>query len=308
MFVANTGELAMRFNEEGINTHGSLTKSIRRPNEMTAGRLRAVATLVGMSDTKGEPLGIVISKVLSQSIPELQSFVQARGEAPATNPTKLAVQAALIRASEIGMVAKTLDTDDDDAYMVIEDSEQQHVDDNTDETSGILSPGTAAGVALLVGRISDRYKERGGSGNLSDFVAAVKKAANADSFDKVNYGGLANNLTDEEIRNYYSGVINTGTTGSVPSQPSGGGSFWDNLFNNIDNIVDGVTKVSNAVNTTVGNVQNTSTGIIDQVNQIGGGIGAASIDQYLSQNWLKVVGVMLVLIVVTIIILRVSRK
>lgn len=312
----------MLFNEEGVNTSGSLTKSIRRPNEMTAGRLRSVATIIGMAKTKGEPVGVTVGKVLSGSaIPELQSFVQARGEAPNTDPQKLAIQAALIRATEIGMVAKTLDTDDNDAYSIIEDSEQQHVDDNSGADAGILSPGTAAGIALLVGRISDRYKQNGGSGNLCDFVYSVKKATNVDSFDKVNYGGVANNATGDLL--FYTPDQEqsvTGTTTPVDNGPtattgSSGGSFWDNLFNNIDKVVDGVTKVSgaintatNSVNTTVGNIQSTSGGILDQVNQIGGGIGAASIDQYLKANWLKVVGVILALIVITIILIRVGRK
>lgn len=299
----------MHFNEEGINTHGSLTKSIRRPNEMTSGRLRGVATIVGMSDTKGEPIGVTVNKVLSQSVPELQSFVQARGEAPADSPVKLALQAALLRATEIGMVSKTLDTDDDDAYMIIEDSEQQHVDDNTMDSTGILSPGTAAGIALLVGRISDAFKKKGGSGNLSDFVVAVKKRSKADSFDKVNYGGLANNLTDDEIQQYYSGVLNgtiAAPSGSTTTTSTSGGSLWDNLFNHIDTIVNGVMSGTAIYDKVAGT--NVSGTILDNVNQLGGGIGASTVEQYMSNNWWKVALFVLAFIIITILLLRVGRK
>jgi len=308
MFVANTGSLAMHYNEEGINTHGSLTKSIRRPNEMTSGRLRAVATIVGMADTKSQPIGVVVGKVLLQAIPELQSFVQARGEAPASDPVKLALQAALIRATEIGMVAKTLDTDDDDAYMIIEDSEQQHVDDNTGDSTSVLSPGTAAGIALLVGRLSDTFKKLGGSGSLSDFTNAVKKKANVDSFDKVNYGGLANNLTDDEIQQYYAGVLNGSVPApaSTPSSSSSGGSFWDNLFNHMDTIVNGVMSGTAIYDKVAGT--NVSGTILDNVNQIGGGIGASTAEQYLSRNWWKVALFVLAFIIITILLLRASRK
>jgi hypothetical protein len=96
----------------------------------------------------------------------------------------------------------------------------------------------------------------------------------------------------------------TGTTTSTEDKSS----FWDNLFKGIDNVVDGITKVAGAVNTTVGNVQNTSGGILDQITNIGGTVGAKSIDQYLKENWLKVVGIIMVLIIFTIVIIRAGRK
>lgn len=316
MFVANTGQMAINFNEEGINSSGSLTKSLRRPSEMTAKRQRAEATIVGISKKANEPLGITIAKVLSQSIPELQSFVQARGEAPSPNPTKLAIQAALLRATEIGVVSKSIDTDDEDALKLIEDSEQQHVEDNTGENSSILSPDTAAALSLLVYRIANRLKRNIGTGAMSDFVVAMKKAAGADNFDGVSccyiadcFTGKVNSATGGGMIFYTPEQEQAVTGGVTQTDPdSGGGSFWDNLFGNIDNIVDGITKVTSAVNTTVGNVKNTSGGILDQINNIGGGIGAASIDQYLKENWLKIVGVIIALIIITIIIARVAKR
>lgn len=314
-FVANTGQMAIEFNEEGVNSSGSLTKSLRRPNEMTSARAKAVSTILGMADSKGEPVGVIVNKVLSQSIPELQSYVQARGEAPATDPVKLAVQAALLRATEIALVSKSIDTTDEDALLIIEDSEQQHVDDNTNDTSSILSPQTAAGLALLVKRISDRMKNNTGSGKLCDFVYALRNATGVNNFSDVSHRAVADNYDDTDPNydygDYDPNDINyIGGPNAEPQVGSGtsSGSFWDNLFNNIDKIVDGVTKVSGAINTTVGNVQNTSGGILNQINQIGGGIGAASIDQYLKENWLKVVGIILALVIITIIIARASRS
>lgn len=310
MFVANTGSMALLFNEEGINTSGSLTKSIRKPNEMTAARARAVATIIGMAKQQSLPVGVVAGKVLSQSIPELQSFVQARGEAPSTNPVSLAIQAALLRATEIGLVSKTIDTDDDDALLIIEDSEQQHVDDNSAETSGILAPDTAAGLALLVGRIAERYRSNGGSGRLQDFVQALKNNASLDNFETVSYKFIADNATgDDEYYDYYKNLINTGGGGSTPTTSGGStGNFWDNLFNNMDKVVDGITKVTGAINTTVGNVGGTGNAIIDKVNDIGGGIGAASISEYMRKNGLTIILVLVGLIILTIIISRAAKR
>lgn len=312
MFVANTGQMAINFNEEGINSSGSLTKSLRRPSEMSAHRQRAENMMVGLAKSSNQALGVIVAKVLSQSIPELQSFVQARGESPSIDPMKLAVQAALLRATEIGLVSKSLDTDDNDALLIIENSEQQHVEDNSGENASILSPDTAAALSLLVYRISQRYKSNGGSGNLPDFVQAMKRASNADNFDTISCSYIAdsfvgvNNAGEGFI--FYTPQDEVKVTGGTTTTTGSTGSFWDNLFNNIDKVVDGITKVTTAVNTTVGNVKTTSGGILDQVNDIGGGIGAASIDQYLKENWLKIVGVILALIVITIIISRAAKR
>jgi hypothetical protein len=260
-----------------------------------------VRTIIDISNSSGQALGIVIAKVLSQSIPELQSFVQARGEAPSASSTKLAIQAALLRATEIGTVAKSIDTDDQDALSIIEESEQQHVEDNTGENSSILSPDTAGALSLLVQRISQRMKKNVGSGAMTDFVKAMKTYSDVDNFDKISCKNVANAATGmvDEI-DYVEAAeeINSG----------GGGSFWDNLFDGIDKVVDTITKVTGAINTTVGNVRGTTGGIMDEITNIGGAVGASSIDQYLKENWLKIVGVIVALIVLTIIIARVSRK
>jgi hypothetical protein len=314
MFVSNTGEMAVRFNEEGINSSGSLTKPLRNPPAMTGARKLAENTIINISTTRNQPLGVVIRKVLTapDAIPELQSFVQARGESPNSDPTKLAVQAALIRAAEIGLVAKKLDTDDTDALQAIEVSEQNHVEDNTQATTSILSPSTAGALNLLVGRIAAKYAQNGGSGKLCDWVTRYYNKSGASSYDNVNYGAAVNNadgpdLIDTENDLYISGDETVGGSSSDSSSSSGGG-FWSNLFDGIDKVVNAVTKVSGAVNTTVGNVKSTSGSIYDQIVSTGGDIGSASIDTYLKQNWLKIVGVILALIIITIILLRIGRK
>lgn len=315
MFVANTGSLAMRFNEEGVNSSGSLTKALRTPPQFTKDRQRAENTLIGIAKSKGEKLGVVVAKVLSSSIPELQSFVQARGEAPATNPAKLAIQAALLRATEIGLVAKSLGIDDDEALITLEDSEEQHVDDNTAETSGILSPDTAAALSFLVYRISERFKNNGGSGSMQDFVATMKNATNASTFDNVScryvadaFDGMPDNATGGGMIFYTPEQEQQVTGTTTDPDADSGGSWWDNLFGNIDKVVDGITKVTGAINTTVGNVKNTSGSIIDQLTNIGGEVGSKSIDQYLKDNWLKVVVVLAALITFTILLARAVKR
>lgn len=300
MFIANTGTAAMRFNETGINSSGSLTKGLHQPPYMSEAREAAVNEILEAAKTENVPVGVIIHKVLSQSIPELNSFVQARGEVPSDDLRKLAAQAALLRASEIGMTAKILDTDDTDALHKIEESEQEHVEDNSGESRSILSPSTSAAIFLLVNRIKQRHKANGRSGNLKDFSIDAKKSTGANTFSAVSYGAIANNATGDEYLDEFE--ENYGPI------ESGGGSFWDNLFGNIDKIVDGITKTSGAINTTVGNVKNTTGGILDQITNIGGTVGSKSIEQYLAGNWWKILIAIVVLIIITIGIVRATRN
>lgn len=290
----------MSFNEEGINSSGSLTKSLRQPPQLSAARERAQAQILTEAKSRKQPVGVIISKIFSQSVPELQSFVQARGETPSTDLRKLALQAALLRATEIGTAAKMLDTDDNDALYKLEESEEQAVDDNEVTSSSILSPDTAAALTLLVERISQRHKANGRTGDLKDFVVDVKNASGVSNFDDVNCGQYVNNADGDEYLQEYEDNY-----GPVDS---GGNSFWDNLFGNIDKVVDGITKVTGAVNTTVGNVQNTYGGILGQATDIGGTIGAKSIQQYLAANWLKVVVVIAIFIIFTILLVRATSR
>lgn len=299
MFNADSGILAMSFNENGINTSGSLTKSLRRPPEMSFARERAQNTIVDMAKKNGTSVGSIISKILSQSIPELQSFVQARGETPATDVRKLALQAALLRATEIGMAAKMLDTDDTDALYKLEESEQQHVEDNDTVTSSILPADVSASLSLMIDRISSRHKKNGGTGELKDFVSDTRKASGVSNFDDINCGGVVNNATGDDYLAEFEDNY---------GQVSDSGSWWDRLFGNIDKVVDGVTKASGAINTTIGNVKSTTGGILDQVTNVGGAIGSASISQYLSANWYKWLIAVVVLILFTILIVRATRK
>jgi len=319
--VANTGSMAMAFNEEGINSAGSLTKALKKPSEMSAARARAAKTILSLAKKKGEDVGITIAKVLSQSMPELCSYVQARGEAPSTDPNKLAIQAALLRSQEIGLVSKAIDTTDQDALQMLEDSEQEHVEDNTGENSSILSSDTAGALSLLVGQISKRFKRNGGSGEMKDWAAALKKYSGADGFTGVSARNLVNNAGDVDFSSIFMPTSQSDASDQAATVDANGntisdsgGSFWNNLFDGINTVVDAVTKVSGAVqtatgaiNTTVGNVSNTAGGILDQVTNIGGQIGSQSIADYMQKNWLTILGIVIALIILTVIIVRVSK-
>lgn len=307
--IANNGHIATHFAETGINTMGTLTRASRAIPVFTKNRIKAETTLLNMAKETGQPVGRIISKVVSQSIPELQSYVGARGEAPSENPSTLAVQAALLRAMEIATTAKAIDTDDADALVLLEQAEDQAIQDNASDASHVLRPDTSAAIDLLVRRISERYKARGGSGRLADFVIDLKKQTGADNFDNISVASIAekccsfpNNAGDGFI--FYTPEQKAEVTGTATAKTS----FWDNLFNNIDKAVDAITKVTNAVNTTTQQTSGTIGEVLGRVEDVGGNIGASSIEKYLASNWWKVALFIVGAIFITIILIRASKS
>jgi hypothetical protein len=313
--IANTGELAIRFNEEGINSSGSLTSSLRNPSDMQQARAKAAASICKISDQRGEPLGITVARFLShpESIAELQSYVQTRGETPDKDPSQLAIQAAMLRATEIGTVAKAIDITDRDALGIIEDSEQQHIEDNTGETAGILSPDTAGALSLLVHRISSAFKKVSGSGSLRDWVVAVKHYTGSNSFNGINHGGMVNNLGDINYTATYLPETDTSNTDTsndpvIPDNTGGGSNFWDNLFTGIDKVVGAVGTVTGAINTTVGNVNTTAGGIINTATDIGGQAGQKAISGYIKDNIVIILAVVAGIILLIVILSRAASR
>lgn len=298
-FVANNGNMTIAFAEEGINSNGTKTRAMRLPSSRTNARVRAESTIMQLAKSSKQPVGKVIAKIVFASVPELREYVQGQGEIPAENPTTLAVQAALLRAMEVAVVSRALDTPDADAMEIIESAENDAVGDNTPESQKILPPDSQAAVTLMLYRIAARHRKRGGSGSIADFVNDLRRSKKADNFD-FGCGEVADNATG-------SGTIYTTEQENNPysttTENSNSGSFWDNIFDNIDKVVDGIGKVTGAIDTTVGNVGNTTGGIIDKVKDIGSDIGADSMGKFFAENWIKillgVVGAVLLIIIIS---------
>jgi hypothetical protein len=304
--VANNGNMTISFAEEGINTNGTKTRAMRLPSPRTDKRINAEATIISLAKQSGQPAGKIVSKVVAGSVPELREYVQGQGEVPADSPTTLAVQAALLRALEVATVAKAVDTTDADAMEIIESAENDAVQDNTPESSKILPPDAQAAISLLLYRIADRHRKRGGSGLITDFVNDLRKSKKADGFD-FGCGEVADNATGgggivympEQEDNPY-----TTTTGT----DSGGNSFWDDLFGTIDKVVDGIGKVTTAVGGTVDKVSTTSGGILDKVKNIGSDVGADSIGKYMAENWWKILLGIIAAVLLIILIARAAKR
>jgi hypothetical protein len=289
--VANNGNMTVSFAEEGINSNGTKTRSMRLPSPRTNNRIRSESTIISLAKQSGQPVGKIISKIAASSIPELREYVQGQGEIPADNPGTLAVQATLLRALEIATVSKAVDTTDADAMEIIESAENDAVQDNTPESSKILPPDAQAAITLMLYRIADRHRKKGGSGSIVDFVNDLRRSKKADGFD-FGCGEVADNATG-------SGLIYLPEQDAANNDSEAKGTFWDDLFGTIDKVVDGIGKVTGSINDTISQ----GGGIIDQVKDIGSDIGADSFSKYMAANWWKllagIVGAVLLIILIT---------
>lgn len=316
MFIANNGEMTVSFAEDGITTTGTVTKSPLNPNALTTQRQQEEKNIVDYATATGQEVGTVIHKLLHNNIAQLQSYVQSRGEVPAKSSSMLAIQAALLRAMEIGAVAKAIDTSDDDALKIIESAEYQAVFDNTLDADQVMNPDTSAAVDLLVARMASKHKSLGGSGSMRDVSASLKSASGASTFDGVNCGFLAHTASSfggngaddsDDWLSYYQSLMSGGTTTTTTTTgttSTSSGSFWDNLFNTIDKVTTGITKVGEVVTSATG----ATGGILDSVKDVGSDIGSDSISKYIAENWWKWMLAVLALIILTIILIRATRK
>lgn len=289
----NNGGVALTFIEGGISSNGTKTPAMREPSYITVKRTNAEKAIIQIAKSKDQPIGVVISKIISQSIPQLQKYVQARGEVPEKNMYALAVQAALLRAVEIATVAQAVDRPDSDAMEIIESAESQAVYENDPDTQAILSPDVAGAIAFMLYRIADRYRKNGGSGSLVDFANSLRRSVKADSFDKVCCADYA---TGNVL--IYTPEQDAGTTEEKD------GSFWDDMFKIVDKVVDGIGKVKDAI----GDATQQTGGIVDQIKNIGSDIGGDSIGKFLAKNWWQILLGILVLVLLIIFIARATRK
>ena len=68
-------------------------RAVQPKSNVTLSREADMQSIYNIAQANGVPLDYVITKILSGSTSELQTYVQQHGETPLTDPTALALQA-----------------------------------------------------------------------------------------------------------------------------------------------------------------------------------------------------------------------
>lgn len=163
------------------------------------------------------PLDYVITKILSNSGGELQTYVQSKGETPLTDPTALALQAVLLRAQDVGTVATALDTTDEDALKTLESALQENIDSNSPEVANSPSIPVQAAIACALQFLSDTATANGQPNTMAGVTKAIQTGAS--KIRQQSAKTLANNDddSDDDLNSDLSALIDSDPTTSDPT-------------------------------------------------------------------------------------------
>lgn len=322
-----------RFEEHTMNYAGTRTKQPTQKSNVTIARENGMQEIYDLAKQKNLPVDYVVTQILKNSVPELDAYVQSKGESPLTDPTALALQAVLLRAQDVGIVANALDIPDEDALRVIEDNLQEEIDTNSSEVGNSPSIPAQAAIACALQFLS---MESAAKGQPSTMDAAVKAIhAGASKWRKAKKTSSANNDDSSNplssLADY--GITATGdptTTAAVDETTMplasissalasipGGDTSNISVASSIPSIGTNASTIPqagdstsgtsiggvlNAISSTLNSISNISNQIRATGNTLSGavsGAGANSIQQYIQNNS----GTITLLVIIIIIII-----
>lgn len=295
-------------NFTGTKTPGS---TMRTKVEKNKKDIQTLATKDGVSKNK------VVENVLKQSQDELIKYVTSKGEVPMRSFSGLVVQAALLRMEDISVISRSCGISEYDALCHIEEAESEAVDNNTAAKQFILTPSTQACLQFVYNKITSDVNAATSGNGISDALDYIRKTVatplNHNSTvmsDNFNYGGVANYFDINSLDGSFGGVDLTGYDPSAPAAPApanpsdSSSSIWDL----IKNVTTGAASIAGSIKSIGNSATSTAAGLNGVLNNVGGGIGASAISQYLSANWWKILLFGVVLFVIIILIARASKN
>lgn len=274
------------------------SSAMRTATAKQSSELKSVAKRDGLTDKD------VAVKVLSMSQNEINNYIRARGEVPVDTLPGRILQAALLRMEDISLVQRTTGISEDAALAHVEEAESDAVKNNTAERLKILKPSTQAALNEIIDQIVNEVSGKTTATGISGSLDVIRRSM----ITPRSHNSLPSNFTSTMIvKGAYNGFdISTEFPPAPPTNNSGSipATGPANSSDDSKTIWDLIT----AIGATSGQVAGAVNSIGGSLNQIGGGIGASSIEQYLSANWWKVFLFILVAIVITVILIRVSAN
>lgn len=167
--MKNLGNLPSKFCETGYQTNGSLLRSRRIVSPLSQAVNIACEKIYAMRDNGGSLDGI-ITDILKRNKSNVQNYVLSHKDVPVEHLGSLALQAAILRMSEIAKVQDILDTDENDARLQIEANENDIVRKNLPAKRSVLPPEAQAAINIIIERIVNDNARSGGTGKIQDIV------------------------------------------------------------------------------------------------------------------------------------------
>lgn len=170
----NNGQLAQRFTEESDHFMGNRSKSPTVLTKLTRARKAGMGDIYGIAQSQNVPVDQVVTQVMMNSMNEINSYIMSKGEVPVPDPTAACLQAAMLRAQDVGMTANILDISDEEALEQIEQAESESINVNSPEQENVMTVPLQSAIACVMKFMSESAP---GSGKMFDIMKAVHKGA-----------------------------------------------------------------------------------------------------------------------------------
>jgi hypothetical protein len=241
------------FMQNGIIYTGN--KSFAHPNLSYRTRQRLIAENNLKASAKGRgAMKTLVENTLRNNINILASYVQSHGETPNQDTNKLILQAALIRLNDVQLIARAMDTTDDNATLVQEDEDSEACDLNLPTSEYLPTPEVFAALKY----VQDQLKSKSGT----DSVGLISQLSNNFDNFQPSFGDVVDSIEDFGFNNeYYKDRDN----GLKPY------NSWDSSLTNASN-PNAVDNFDSATTETTTPVQSKSiwdllSGVVNQVAQ-----------------------------------------
>lgn len=288
-----------RFLESGNGFNGDRGQSGSPSSMVSKGVERCINNIKQIAKKDAKTPEQVASDILSQSDNELTAYIVSKKAIPKKTVKRRAVQAAMLRMTDIATVAMAGLISDDQATAHVQEGESEAIEKNHPDRSSLLPCDVQAALQIIANRI---IKDT----DAKDTVDAVNKMTKAVAFgNNFNNGGLTDKLLPDnfDISDLFPDTITTGpSTGAIiatPAQTAGPSDTTDDgesITDIISAIVGGVGSVSGIVKGTATSLQGT-----------GSNIGAESIQKYISTYGFAIAIIIIVIVLLIIITARATN-
>jgi len=153
-----------------IDEDGTLQNVPVTPAPSTIKRQNGVKQICNLAKKQGVPVDTVVTNILNASQDQLCQYVMYNGETPLSDPSGLALQAALIRAATVGNISKICNVPDDSALLILEQHEQDAIDTQSYDINKKLTPDVQAALCIVMQAVAEQMSALGSSGNMNDIM------------------------------------------------------------------------------------------------------------------------------------------
>lgn len=274
-----------------------------------------LTTLAANAGTTEEEVAV---SVLSTERDKLERYIQSKGEVPVSTMNGVIVQAALLRMEDICVIARSSNMSEDDALAHIMEAESEAISLNTAAKNAILPPSTQACLTLIYKNITDKVNVGTNSAGICSALDYIRKNSatplNHDTpimSDNFNYGGTVrmNNFDLGGVFSNDTGAVDPSVINSgVYSEDTSGEGTTNNPSDNSSSVFTLINNIAKSATTVGGSITSTAAGLSNTLNTLGGGIGASAISQYLSQNWWKILGFIVLVVLIIIVMIHAAKN